>query len=123
MAGVMYRGIAGKDQWFTVYRQSTQLSPRRSQRLRNHSPTGFAWGYGGSGPAQLALALLLDVTHNETLSLELYQQFKREIVCTWASDRNWEMDGEAIFRWVRSARMDRIIANGPREDGCLECGG
>src|SRR5262245_22144387 len=28
--------------------------------LRNHSPTGFEWGYGGSGPAQLALALLVD---------------------------------------------------------------
>jgi hypothetical protein len=27
--------------------------------LRN-SPTGFGWGYGGSGPAQLALALLAD---------------------------------------------------------------
>ena len=25
--------------------------------MRNHSPTGFEWGYGGSGPAQLALAL------------------------------------------------------------------
>lgn len=23
-----------------------------------HSPSGFAWGYGGSGPAQLALAIL-----------------------------------------------------------------
>jgi hypothetical protein len=28
--------------------------------LRNHSPSGFEWGYGGSGPAQLALALLAD---------------------------------------------------------------
>src|SRR5947209_8602479 len=28
--------------------------------LFNHSPTGFSWGYGGSGPAQLALALLAD---------------------------------------------------------------
>ena len=27
------------------------LNPR--QELRNHSPTGFEWGYGGSGPAQL----------------------------------------------------------------------
>ena len=26
--------------------------------LANHSPTGFSWGYGGSGPAQLALAIL-----------------------------------------------------------------
>ena len=28
--------------------------------IRNHSPTGFEWGYGGSGPAQLALAILAD---------------------------------------------------------------
>ncbi len=28
--------------------------------IRNHSPSGFEWGYGGSGPAQLALALLAD---------------------------------------------------------------
>jgi hypothetical protein len=26
----------------------------------NHSPTGFSWGYAGSGPAQLALAILAD---------------------------------------------------------------
>ena len=30
------------------------LDPRFD--LWNHSPTGFEWGYGGSGPAQLALA-------------------------------------------------------------------
>ena len=30
--------------------------------LRRHSPTGFEWGYGGSGPAQLALAILTTVT-------------------------------------------------------------
>ena len=28
---------------------------RSSLTVRNHSPTGPAWGYGGSGPAQLAL--------------------------------------------------------------------
>lgn len=26
--------------------------------IRNHSPSGFAWGYSGSGPAQLALAIM-----------------------------------------------------------------
>jgi hypothetical protein len=29
-------------------------------QIRNHSPTGFEWGYNGSGPAQLALAILAD---------------------------------------------------------------
>jgi hypothetical protein len=43
--------------------------------LRNHSPTGFAWGYGGSGPAQLALALLVDATQDQTLALRHYQDF------------------------------------------------
>jgi hypothetical protein len=30
-----------------------------------HSPSGFEWGYGGSGPADLALALLADVLGEE----------------------------------------------------------
>lgn len=34
------------------------LPPRRD--LKNHSPDGFEWGYEGSGPAQLALALCVD---------------------------------------------------------------
>ena len=38
----------------------TELSLERSRKLRHHSPTGFSWGYHGGGPAQLALALLLD---------------------------------------------------------------
>lgn len=48
--------------------------------VRDHSPTGFAWGYGGSGPAQLALALLTDATGNEDLALRHYQEFKRQVV-------------------------------------------
>lgn len=30
-----------------------------SLKVRDHSPTGFSWGYNGSGPSQFALALLL----------------------------------------------------------------
>ena len=33
-----------------------------------HSPTGFEWGFSGSGPAQLALALLLDHTGARVLA-------------------------------------------------------
>jgi hypothetical protein len=32
----------------------------RFEEIANHSPDGFEWGYGGSGPAQLALAILAD---------------------------------------------------------------
>ena len=37
------------------------LSPAKSQKVWNHSPDGFNWGYGGSGPAQLALAICLQL--------------------------------------------------------------
>ena len=57
-----------------------QLTPERSLELANHSPSGFEWGYGGSGPAQLALALLLDYTDNEEVALAEYNAFKIEVV-------------------------------------------
>ena len=37
-------------------------NPAASLAVRNHSQMGFSRGYSGSGPAQLALALLLDGT-------------------------------------------------------------
>jgi len=57
-----------------------QLTPERSLELANHSPSGFEWGYGGSGPAQLALALLLDYTDDEEVALAEYKTFKTEVV-------------------------------------------
>jgi len=54
------------------------LNPRLD--LWSHSPTGFEWGYGGSGPAQLALALLADQLGDDERALEFYQCFKRAVV-------------------------------------------
>jgi len=48
--------------------------------LDNHSPTGFEWGYGGSGPAQLALALIAHATGDDDLAVKLHQQFKWKVV-------------------------------------------
>ncbi len=44
--------------------------------LANKSPTGFEWGYGGSGPSQLALALCADALDDEIAVLTIYQNFK-----------------------------------------------
>ncbi len=55
------------------------LTPRLD--LWNHSPDGFAWGYEGSGPAQLALAVAADVLQDDTRAVRLHQAFKR----AWAS--------------------------------------
>ncbi|GAI96461.1 unnamed protein product, partial [marine sediment metagenome] len=52
-----------------VVRDDAILSPVPSQRLVNHSPDGFQWGYSGDGPKQLSLALLLDATGGPELSV------------------------------------------------------
>lgn len=56
------------------------LLPLRLE-LYNHSPTGFEWGYGGSGPAQTALALLADALGDDGRALRWHQDYKREVVC------------------------------------------
>lgn len=60
----------------------TLLSPKPSQHIYNHSPDGFNWGYGGSGPAQAALGILLDCLGKE-LAIQYYQRFKWDLVATW----------------------------------------
>jgi hypothetical protein len=45
-----------------------------------HSPGGFEFGYGGSGPADLALNILLYVTQNLPYAIYYHQQFKYEFI-------------------------------------------
>lgn len=47
--------------------------------IRHHSPDGFSWGYSGSGPSQLALALLADCCDKET-ALKYYMEFRDKII-------------------------------------------
>jgi hypothetical protein len=54
------------------------LDPRSD--LRNHSPDGFNWGYGGSGPAQLSLALTADVLLNPWFAERTYQALKQRVI-------------------------------------------
>lgn len=61
----------------------------KSLALSNHSPDGFNWGYHGSGCAQAALAILLELAAlrypdrqlaAESCALNNYQDFKREFI-------------------------------------------
>lgn len=69
-----------------------------SQKLYDHSP-GFGWGSFGSGPSQLALALLLDVSTNPSLALAYYQQFKWDIVASWGDE--WTIFSGEILEWLK----------------------
>jgi hypothetical protein len=67
-----------------------------SCKLRNHSPYGPNWGYAGSGPAQLALMILLDFVGDEGFALHHYQEFKRQVIARIDQERNWVLLGGQI---------------------------
>jgi hypothetical protein len=68
-----------------------------SLKLQNHSPTGFSWGYNGSGPAQLALAILLDFYGDKEIALAHYQDFKDAFVSRWGDQ--WAITAPEIEEW------------------------
>jgi hypothetical protein len=68
------------------------LNPRLD--LWNHSPSGFEWGYPGSGPAQLALALLTDCLGDEE-AVEWHSDFKAAVVAGLPY-KGWTLTDENI---------------------------
>jgi len=77
------------------------LTPEASLRVVNHSPTGFECGYAGSGPAQLALALLLRAGLSRDRAVWLHQPFKRQFVQYWHAPFTVTVD---VGAWVASDR-------------------
>ena len=85
-----------------------------------HSPDGYEWGYGGSGPADLALNIL-EITLRDSgykgerqklfkgscfsLAAELHQDFKWQHIATM----NRLMGGELSFEFVK-AWIDNAVA-------------
>jgi hypothetical protein len=69
--------------------------------LFNHSPTGFSWGYTGSGSAQLALALLADALGDDDLAVHLHQDFKFKVVACWPEGERWWITADQIMAVVK----------------------
>lgn len=87
-----YEGVrTGKAVDVTV--DGRPLNPRLD--LWNHSPTGFEWGYGGSGPAQLSLAILADCLGDDMAALKRYQRYK-EVVVSRLPYRGWTLSSRDI---------------------------
>ena len=83
------RGPAGA----LVYVDGKPLRPRWD--LRNHSPDGFEWGYQGSGPAQLALAICCDHLNDDQRALRVYQDVKWELIANLAGN-DWRISSDTI---------------------------
>jgi Family of unknown function (DUF6166) len=74
----------------------------------NHSPTGFCWGYNGSGPAQLALALLIDCLGDIEQTKKYYQQFKNDHIATLNMHGNWGMTEHYIESVITNYKIEEM---------------
>lgn len=81
-----------------------------------HSPTGFNWGYMGSGPADLARSILADhlgrIPHPA-----IYQRFKEMFVGRLPQGGAWEVTADEVDAYLFG--MNRH----PHWWSCPECGG
>jgi hypothetical protein len=71
-------------------------------RIVHHSPTGLAWGYGGSGPADLALNALAAYIGSEEAKL-YYQDFKWKFIAVMP-EQGGTIKREEIMNWIEEKR-------------------
>lgn len=71
--------------------------------LRNHSPTGVSWGYEGSGPSQLALAMCAEMVEPAT-ALRVYHVIKSRLIATIPQNsEHWEISGASLLAEIEGA--------------------
>jgi hypothetical protein len=101
-----------RGEWATcrVWIDDREVLPERSQRVRNHSPDGFRWGCGGSGPAQLALALLLELT-NEDLALVWYQEVQWHLIAR-LPQADFSLNSAEITHFIVNATRSALVQGG-----------
>lgn len=78
--------------------------------LRSHSPDGPNWGYGGSGPAQLALAICAAAFGDDELALALYQSYKWHLIAGISVD-NWTLPASEVIAWAECQPVWREMHN------------
>ncbi len=87
------------EQVFLVREGQIRSLPLRTD-LANHSPDGLSWGYNGSGSAQLALAMLMEVLDDWQRVRRIYHDFHMLFVNKIPRAANWTADGSEIVAWA-----------------------
>lgn len=93
------------DEYGEVTFDGKVLDPKASQKVYNHSPDGFAWGYSGSGPAQLSLAIMLAAGLSQPRAIRLYQRFKAQFISRLQQQEDFTLELD-IHRWI--AEMEKV---------------
>lgn len=135
------------DEALVMIRRSRIAKTNMPHAIVHHSSTGFEWGYGGSGPSELALNVVafhleahrhhftrrfgVDVMHERfrvlggrcpELAWDLHQDFKWDLIAKVPRDGGlvYALD---IWKWIKPRAIKRITpqptkeTNGEEYDG------
>lgn len=91
----LYIGTRDEKQLLSVTINGQDPLPLRLD-LYNHSPSGFETGYNGSGPAQLALALLADALGDDARALTLHHRFRYTHVANWTRESGFNITAQRV---------------------------
>jgi hypothetical protein len=69
-------------------------------KWKAHSPNGFEFGYGGSGPADLALNILIKFGLSRERAWDLHQDFKWRFVARIPKDAGGVISANDIDAWI-----------------------
>jgi hypothetical protein len=97
--GKIYRGMRLEPDQTTLPDILVAVDGKPLEHIVRHSPDGFEWGYGGSGPADLALSILTDVFGGRVELANLYyQEFKFDFVAGWGD--TWVVYENVVSQWL-----------------------
>jgi hypothetical protein len=71
-----------------------------------HSPTGFEWGYPGSGPSDLSLNILA-IFIPDNWAMKLHQQFKEDFIASMPM-LGGTIKTETIKNWILSHKDEDV---------------
>lgn len=91
--------LRGDQETRNVWYKGVMLDPKKSQQIRNHSPDGFMWGYGGSGPAQLALSVCLEIFSKPHQAEQCYQSLKDALLSRLPMDNDFDIVTNLTFEY------------------------
>lgn len=83
----------------------------------DHSPTGVTWGYNGSGPSQMALAVLVSYLVNRFgytrefaggVAKKYYMKFREEFIAPAPMNETLVIQSKDIDRWLLQVLIDRL---------------
>ena len=137
MVDVSYHGFIDDFGDYRIYAVRDGITSRIVHCFK-HSPTGLAFGYGGSGPADAARSILADylqlaplvssdrgyctdaITEIETI----YHTFMFDFVVQLSKDCRWTLSGTRIAGWLVGhppTKTCPIHRESIEDNGCFTC--